>query len=162
MNTRKWILVTSLVVVLLIAVVALVPAVFAQSPLGPGYGNGLLLNSGNGQAGGQMMRGEFGPQTQMMGQRMGRQIANGQGMMSQGTGPGFVDEDGDGVCDHAGTGQGMGRGQGTGQGFVDADGDGVCDHAGTGQGMGRGRGTGFVDADGDGVCDHAATGQAAK
>lgn len=44
---------------------------------------------------------------------------------SRGYGPGFVDEDGDGVCDYAGTGRGPG--------FVDEDGDGVCDHAGTGQ-----------------------------
>ncbi len=61
-------------------------------------------------------------------------------------GPGFVDEDGDGVCDHAGE-------DGYGPGFVDEDGDGVCDHAGEG-----GYGPGFVDEDGDGVCDHAGSG----
>ncbi len=60
-----------------------------------------------------------------------------------GRGPGFVDEDGDGVCDHAGE-------RGHGHGFVDEDGDGVCDHAGE-----RGHGPGFVDEDGDGACDHA-------
>jgi hypothetical protein len=53
----------------------------------------------------------------------------------QGHGPGFVDEDGDGVCDHAGTGPGLG--QGHGPGFVDEDGDGVCDHAGNGGQFGR-------------------------
>ena len=55
-------------------------------------------------------------------------------------GPGFVDEDGNGICDN----------------FVDEDGDGVCDHAGEG-----GHGPGFVDEDGNGVCDHAGTGQQA-
>ena len=73
-----------------------------------------------------------------------------------GTGPyceeNFIDEDGDGVCDLMGTGQGNGRmngrmsgrrggNQGMGQGpnFVDADEDGVCDH--------------HVDTDGDGLSD---------
>jgi len=53
----------------------------------------------------------------------------------EGNGPayGFVDENGDGVCDDcAGNG---GQGQ-----FVDEDGDGVCDL--------------MVDEDGDGVCDN--------
>ena len=50
-------------------------------------------------------------------------------------GPGFSDEDGDGVCDHAGRGQGFGRGYGPG--FVDEDGDGVCDYAGRGGPMGQ-------------------------
>ncbi|MCB2224388.1 MAG: hypothetical protein KQH83_09495 [Actinobacteria bacterium] len=86
---------------------------------------------------------------------------------------GFVDDDGDGVCDN----------------FVDDDGDGVCDNAngagtGTGDGYahmggrtgdddwagGRGASGGnayqgtegggeFVDEDGDGVCDHAGDGE---
>ncbi len=94
-----------------------------------------------------------------------------------GQGAGFVDEDGDGVCDYAGTGQGMGHrhgfvdedGDGVCDNFVDEDGDGVCDYAGTGQGMGHGHGfvdqdgdgvsDNFVDEDGDGVCDHAGIGQ---
>ena len=42
------------------------------------------------------------------------------------------------------------------RGFVDADGDSVCDNCGTG--AGRGNGAGFVDADGDGVCDNYGTG----
>lgn len=50
------------------------------------------------------------------------------------------------------------RGPGQGQGFVDEDGDGVCDNAGTGRGPGRGYGPNFADEDGDGVCDHAASG----
>lgn len=55
----------------------------------------------------------------------------------QGRGPGYTDQDGNGVCDN----------------FVDENGDGVCDLAGTG-GAGDGRGPGYTDADGDGVCDH--------
>ena len=48
-----------------------------------------------------------------------------------GAGRGFVDADGDGVCDNYGTG--------AGRGFVDADGDGVCDNYGTGAGRQSGR-----------------------
>ncbi len=67
---------------------------------------------------------------------------------------GYVDADGDGICDNweNGTGgQGYGAGNGDGYGFVDADGDGVCDNwdeawCGCGQG--------FVDENGDGVCDN--------
>ena len=90
------------------------------------------------------------------------------------SGPAFVDEDGNGICDNyenggrglargrgVGRGRGIGRGRGTGGYFVDADGDGVCDNFtnGTWRGVGRGRGTGgyFVDADGDGVCDNYGT-----
>ena len=58
---------------------------------------------------------------------------NGQ---ERGNGAGFVDADGDGVCDYFGTG----RGNGQGVGFVDKDGDGVCDYFGTGCGSGQGRG----------------------
>ena len=57
------------------------------------------------------------------------------------------------------------KGSGQGSGFVDANGDGVCDHyaemmgkggKGNGKGhmMNKGRGKGFVDADGNGICDH--------
>lgn len=62
-------------------------------------------------------------------------------MMNQ---TGFVDEDGDGVCDLCGNVPGSGEGAN----FIDEDGDGVCDNYGTGEG------TGFVDEDGDGVCDN--------
>ena len=46
------------------------------------------------------------------------------GTLSPGRGVGFIDEDGDGVCDD----------------FVDEDGDGMCDDFGTDQRMDRGRG----------------------
>jgi hypothetical protein len=75
----------------------------------------------------------------------------------------FVDEDGDGICDLHGSGQGYGRGYG----FVDEDGDGVCDRFVDedgdgvcdlhGTGQGYGSGRGFVDEDGDGVCDYSGT-----
>ena len=83
---------------------------------------------------------------------------NGRGRRQ---GVGFVDEDGDGVCDYFGTGRGFGRGCGQGTGFADEDGDGVCDYFGTGRGNGqrRGQGFGFVDEDGDGVCDYFGTGR---
>lgn len=59
--------------------------------------------------------------------------------------PGFVDADGDGVCDNCG--QGMGNPNAPRLNFVDADGDGICDNMGAngGQGrqMGRGAGRGF-------------------
>ena len=54
---------------------------------------------------------------------------------------GFVDANGDGLCDHTG-------GCALGPDYVDADGDGICGNAGTG------RGNGYVDNDGDGVCDN--------
>ncbi len=86
---------------------------------------------------------------------------------NSGQGMGFVDEDGDGVCDNCGSGQGgsgYGRGPGQGMGFVDEDSDGVCDNCGSGQGgsgygRGPGQGMGFVDEDGDGVCDNCGSGQ---
>lgn len=59
---------------------------------------------------------------------------------------GFVDADGDGVCDNRADGS-LGRG---GYGFVDADGNGICDNRENGSYAGAG----FVDADGDGVCDN--------
>ncbi len=40
-----------------------------------------------------------------------------------GRGPAFIDEDGDGVCDHQGL-----FGRGNRAGFVDEDGNGICDH----------------------------------
>lgn len=51
---------------------------------------------------------------------------------------GFVDEDADGVCDR----------------YVDADGDGVCDRCGFVDEDGNGVCDNFVDGDGDGVCDN--------
>ncbi len=64
--------------------------------------------------------------------------------------PGFVDADGDGVCDNCG--QGPRNPNAPRPNFVDEDGDGVCDNCGTG--MGNGGSANFVDADGDGVCDN--------
>lgn len=49
-------------------------------------------------------------------------------------------------------------GPGNGRNYVDADGNGVCDNAGSnGNGCGRrsGCGKGYADADGNGVCDNA-------
>ena len=51
---------------------------------------------------------------------------------------GYVDADGDGICDNRGTGACR---------YVDANGDGVCDNRGTGTCR-------YVDANGDGVCDN--------
>lgn len=45
---------------------------------------------------------------------------------------GFVDANGDGICDNRGT-------NGQGAGYVDADGDGVCDNRAAGGGMMRGQ-----------------------
>ncbi len=62
----------------------------------------------------------------------GPQTGYGAGQMTRsGECDNFVDEDGDGVCDLAGTGQG----QGSGDNYVDEDGDGVCDNAGTNSGQ---------------------------
>ena len=48
--------------------------------------------------------------------------------------PGYVDADGDGICDNcAGAGANC-------PGYVDADGDGVCDNYGSGNGQGHGHG----------------------
>lgn len=69
-----------------------------------------------------------------------------------GCGRNFVDTDGDGICDNAGS---MCI-------YADADEDGICDNCGSYHwcGMaGTGSGRNFVDVDGDGVCDHYGTGQ---
>ena len=60
--------------------------------------------------------------------------------LGRGQNVGFVDEDGDGVCDYYGIGRGNGQGRGNRAGFVDEDGDGVCDYFGIGRGSGQGRG----------------------
>lgn len=138
MNARKLMIVAGIAAAVLVLAVALVPMALAQAPINdliPGYGNGPMMNNGMFGQGGRMQMNNF--------------AAGPMGQRGQGEGPGFVDEDGDGVCDNAGTG---GQGQGQGPGFVDEDGDGVCDHAGDG-----GQGPGFTDEDGDGVCDYAGT-----
>lgn len=76
---------------------------------------------------------------------------------------GYVDADGDGVCDNRGTGNGIGNGAGAHHGYgsssaadrpgyVDADGDGVCDSY-AGQGQGRGQGQGGGHHGGHGTCN---------
>ncbi len=60
---------------------------------------------------------------------------------SNGRGLGWIDSDADGVCDNTAGARGMG--------WVDADADGVCDNRGS-----NGRGLGWIDADNDGVCDN--------
>jgi hypothetical protein len=103
--------------------------------------------------------GGFGLGNSSMGYGPGFVDQNGDGVCDN-----FVDENGDGVCDNAGAGTSTGRhgpgfvdqnGDGVCDNFIDENGDGVCDNAGTGTG---GRGAGFVDQDGDGVCDHAGVG----
>lgn len=86
---------------------------------------------------------------------------------------GFVDADGDGVCDTCGNAQGTDP---DAPNYIDENKDGVCDHFGTdeqgrGQGrmqemrgrmqqmMGRGvqgnaQGSNYLDANNDGVCDN--------
>lgn len=61
----------------------------------------------------------------------------GQRGPNEGAPVGFVDEDGDGICDNS-------------LGFVDENGDGIYDNS-------PGSGFGFVDEDGDGVCDYLRT-----
>lgn len=65
---------------------------------------------------------------------------------AQATCSGYIDENGDGICDNCGTNSGSCAG------FVDADGDGVCDN------YGNGAGAGYVDSNNDGVCDNYGTG----
>ena len=60
----------------------------------------------------------------------------------QGSRSGYVDADGDGICDNYGNGYGCGNGQGNGNGY----------------GPGNGNGAGYVDADNDGVCDNYGAG----
>ena len=91
------------------------------------------------------------------------------GVTAFAAGPGggrhFVDTDGDGVCDNAGSqcvyvdadGDGVCDNANNQCVYVDADGDGVCDRCGAIHAQPGGGG--FVDADGDGVCDHYQSGQ---
>ncbi len=73
----------------------------------------------------------------------------------RGNGRGYVDEDGDGVCDN----------YNGACGYVDEDGDGVCDNCGRyprRSAYRTGYGRFFVDEDGDGVCDYYATGRVGR
>lgn len=60
----------------------------------------------------------------------------------------FIDADGDGICDNAGSRCA----------YVDADGDGICDICGVFHTQ-PGGGRYFADADGDGICDSCQSGQ---
>ncbi len=66
----------------------------------------------------------------------------------------FVDENGDGICDHYQSGTCPGYGKG----FTDENGDGICDHYQSGTCPGYKNGKGFVDENGDGICDKAQSG----
>lgn len=74
--------------------------------------------------------------------------ANNNGLNSTGKGQGYIDADGNGVCDNA-------TGTYCAQGYVDADADGVCDNCGAATYGGQGQGQGYIDADNDGICDNA-------
>jgi hypothetical protein len=63
--------------------------------------------------------------------------------------PGYMDADGDGVCDNCGNVNGTGYADC--QGFVDEDGDGVCDNHGNGSGCGTDAGNGYAYRHGNGV-----------
>lgn len=84
-----------------------------------------------------------------------------------GQGGGFIDEDGNGVCDHyesgscpspngGGYGAGAGNGTGVGGGYIDEDGNGVCDRyensgaQGGSNGSGQGNGTASGNGAGSG------------
>ena len=71
-----------------------------------------------------------------------------QGAWCASCGFGFVDENGDGVCDHAGTGNG------NCSGYVDENGDGACDNAGSYAGSGQGAGYGSGHGSGHGGGHH--------
>lgn len=76
----------------------------------------------------------------------------------------FVDADGDGICDLAGTGtaNSYGNASNYGNGVADGTGSGMVGRSGMGsQGANRAAGgsyfqSQFIDADGDGVCDNYA------
>lgn len=66
-----------------------------------------------------------------------------EGLMARdGSGPFFVDEDGDGVCDNVANAGANGLKRGLGRGLMLRDGSGL-----------RGQGPMFIDEDGDGICD---------
>lgn len=66
----------------------------------------------------------------------------------------YVDENGDGACDHCVGGSG----QNQCANYVDANGDGICDHCVNGSVQNQC--ANYVDANGDGVCDHCVGGSA--
>lgn len=76
----------------------------------------------------KMQNGDQGNGQMMQGKDMGCGCCCGK--MKNGEGMGFVDADGDGVCDHyaKGMANNSGKCKGQGAGFVDVDGNGICDH----------------------------------
>ena len=71
---------------------------------------------------------------------------NGGAGVCVNTACGYVDADGDGICDNRGTGACR---------YVDANGDGVCDNcAAVVVRTCGGCGLGYVDRNGDGICDN--------
>lgn len=91
--------------------------------------------------------------------------AGGDGTGPDGKGCRMMKADGTRPCNGKMMQKNCCRGAGQGKGYVDANGDGVCDHytkamadggkcPGCGMGQGKGQGNGYVDADGNGVCDH--------
>lgn len=71
-------------------------------------------------------------------------------------GQNFRDANRDSICDNRTTLCADGSCSSWCTGFVDADGDGICDNRADGRCGGRG--AGFVDADGDGICDNRTAG----
>ena len=87
--------------------------------------------------------------------KRGKMHRKGRGYRwGQGNSPNFVDDDGDGVCDHAKKSK-----NNHGPNFSDEDGDGICDNYKNRRCGGKehcrrgGHGPGFTDKDSDGVCD---------
>jgi hypothetical protein len=73
-------------------------------------------------------------------------VNNGSGAAATniiGYGAGFVDVNGDGICDN----------------LVDSDGDGINDNCPMHRGAYMGQGSRFVDANGDGICDLIGSGR---
>lgn len=73
---------------------------------------------------------------------------------------GYLDADGDGVCDTCGNvasraHHGCAR-------YSDENGDGICDACANGACQAGGSDAGFIDGDGDGICDHRDAGSAAS
>ena len=148
MNAKKWMVIGGVVATtFLVATIIMVPLALANGPIVNRGFQQYMLEDNTG-AGMQMGPGSQWGQMRNGAGRFGNGIDTFQatGPRNRGQQQGFVDEDGDGVCDNC-------AGGGRGPGFTDTNNDGVCDHAPAG-----GRGSGFVDEDGDGVCDQAVNG----
>lgn len=80
----------------------------------------------------------------------GQTLAQATAVSYDATCPGFVDADGDGLCDNCEAR--AARGHHGCASYVDENKDGVCDTC-TNGGTGRATCRGYGDTDGDGVCD---------